>query len=80
MLMQILRCSVQMVEIAKREKEKLTKKPQDAGAEINSVHSYVIYIVTWTSSFRLCNSNKFGQMQWLTNDNYSDIKLYSIWI
>ena len=34
------------------------------------------------SSFRLShglgNSNKVGQMQELTNDNYSDIKLYSI--
>ena len=25
----------------------------------------------------LCNSNKFGQIQELTNDNYSDIKLYN---
>ena len=43
---------------------------------------YVIYIVTQTHSFRrsreLDKSNKFGQMQELTNNNYSEIKLYSI--
>ena len=42
---------------------------------------YVIYIVMLqTSLFRLSrhlgNSNKFGQMHELINDNYSDIKLY----
>ena len=26
----------------------------------------------------MCNSNKFGQMQELTNANHSDIKVYSI--
>ena len=40
---------------------------------------YVIYIVTQTPSFRrsrdLDKSNKFGQMQELTNGNYSEIKL-----
>ena len=46
MLMHILRCSVQMVEIVKRDKEKTLNKKQDAGAEVNSVDSYVIYIVT----------------------------------
>ncbi len=43
---------------------------------------YVIYIVTQTPSFRrsrdLDNSNKFGQMQELPNDNYSEIELCSI--
>ena len=43
---------------------------------------YVIFIVTQTPSFRrsrdLNKSNKFGQMQELTNDNYSEIKLCSI--
>ena len=43
---------------------------------------YVIYIVTQTPSFcrsrDLDKSNKFGQMQELTNDNYSEIKLCSI--
>ena len=38
--------------------------------------------MTQTPSFRrsrdLDKSNKFGQMQELTNDNYSEIKLYSI--
>ena len=42
----------------------------------------LIYIVTQTPSFRrsrdLDKSNKFGQMQELTNDNYSEIMLYSI--
>ena len=42
---------------------------------------YAICIVTQPSSFRLSrglgNPNKFGQIQELINDNYSDIKLYS---
>ena len=43
---------------------------------------YVIYIVTYMPSFRrssdLDKSNKFRQMQDLTNDNDSDSRLYSI--
>ena len=43
---------------------------------------YVVYIVTQTPSFRrsrdLDKSNKFRQMQKLTNDYYSEIKLHNI--
>ena len=43
---------------------------------------YVVYIVTQTSSFRrshdLDKSNKFRQMQELTNDYYSESKLHNI--
>ena len=43
---------------------------------------YVIYIVTSKPSFHrvrdLDISSKFGQMPALTNDNYSEIKLYSV--
>ena len=89
-----IRCSVQLIKIATRnEKKKLEKNPLYPRVwrvkQLCASHSYVcrsglyvIYIVTQKPSFRrsrdLDKSSKFGQMQELTNDNYSEIKLCSI--
>ena len=85
-----LRYSVQLIKIATRNKKILDKIPRFWRFKQHCAsHSYVcrhglyvVYIVTQTSSFRrsrdLDKSNKFGQMQELTNDNYSEIKLHNI--
>ena len=88
-----IRCSVQLIKIATRNKQKsFEKNPLYPRfwriKQLCARHSYVcrrdlyvIYIVTQTPSFHrsrdLDKSNKFGQMQELTNDNYSEIKLCS---
>ena len=80
--------SVQLIKIAMRNKIIFEKIPRFwRFKQLCARHSYVcrhglyvIYIVTQTPSFRqsryLDKSNKFGHMQELTNDNYSEIKLY----
>ena len=90
-----IRCSVmQLIKIATRNKKIFLKNPLYPRfwhfKQLYARHSYVcrrglyvIYIVTQTRSFRrssdLDKSNKFGQMQELTNDNYSEIYVaYSV--
>ena len=89
----IVRCSVQLIKIATRNKKNSLKNPLYPRfwrvKQLCARHSYVcrrglyvIFIVAQTPSFHrsrdLDKSNKFGQMQELTNDNYSEIKLCSI--
>ena len=81
-----LRYSVQLIKIATRNK----KNPRFwRFKQLCARHSYVcryglcvVYIVTQTLSFRrsrdLDKSNKFRQMQALTNDYYSEIKIHNI--
>ena len=81
-----LRYSVQLIKIATRNK----KNPRFwCFKQLCARHSYVcrhalyvVYIVTQTPSFQpsrdLDKSNKFRQMQELTNDYYSEIKLHNI--
>ncbi len=87
-------CSVQLIKIATRNKKTIFwKNPlyprfwrvKQCCARHSYVYRrrlYVIYIATQTPSFRrsrdLDKSNKFGKMKELTNDNYSEIKLCSI--
>ena len=84
-----LRYSVQLIQIATRNKTNLWKIPRFWRLKQLCAHSYVcrqalyvVYIVTQTPSFRrsrdLDKSNTFGQMKELTNDYYSEIKLHNI--
>ena len=85
-----LRYSVQLIQIATRNKTNLWKIPRFwRFNQLCTRHSYVcrhglyvVYIVTQTPSFRrsrdLDKSNTFGQMKELTNDYYSEIKLHNI--
>ena len=85
-----LRYSVQLIKIATRIKTNLWKIAIFwRWNQLCARHSYVcrhgiyvVYIVTQTPSFRrsrdLDKSNTFGQMQELTNDYYSEIKLHNI--
>ena len=85
-----LRYNIQLIIIATGNKE-MFEKFQDVGASNNYVRVivtsavmafYAVYIVTQTSSLRrsrdLDKSNNFRQMQELTNDYYSVIKLHNI--
>ena len=85
-----LQYSVQLIKIATRNKKIFEKIPRFwRFKQICARHSYVcrhgvyvVYIVTQTPSFRrsrdLDKSNKFRQMQELTNDYYSEIKINNI--
>ena len=85
-----LRYSVQLIKIATRNKTNLGKITIFwRWNQLCARHSYVcrhglyvVYIVTQTRSFPrsrdLDKSNTFGQMQELTNDYYSEIKLHNI--
>ena len=86
-----LRYSVQLIKIATRNKtifEQIARfwRFKQLGARHSYVCRqglYVVYFVTQTPSFRrssldLDKSNHFRQMQELTNDYYSEIKLHSI--
>ena len=89
-----LQCRVKLNKIGKRDKKKIFEKThciQYSGTEINFVRVIVTYAVVAFTSFRLwhkrlrftghaiwTNKTKFGQMQALTNDNYSEIKLYNL--
>ena len=79
MLIHKLQCRVKLNKIGKRDNKKSLKK-HDSGTEINSVRVIVTYAVNAFVSpvTRSEQIKKFGQMQALTNDNYSEIKLYSI--
>ena len=85
--------TVQLIKIATRNKKIFKKNPLYPRIwrvkQFCARHSYVcrhglyiIFIVTQTPSFHrsrdLDKSNKFGHMHELTNDNYSEIKLCSI--
>ena len=82
--------SVQLIQIATRNKTNLWKMPRFWRLkQLCARHSYVcrqalyvVYIVTQTHSFRrsrdLDKSNTFGQMKELTNDYYSEIMLHNI--
>ena len=84
------RYSVQLIKIATWNKRNFEKIPRFwRFKQLCARHSYVcrhglyvVYIVTQTPSFRrsrdLDKSNKFRQMQELTNDYYSEIKLHNI--
>ena len=84
-----LRYNVKLIIIAMGNKE-IFEKMQDFGASNNYVRVsyvcryglYAVYIVTQTPSLRLSRdldkSNNFRQMQELTNDYYSVIKLHNI--
>ena len=85
-----LRYSVQLIKIATRNKTNLGQITIFwRWNQLCARHSYVcrhglyvVYIVTQTRSFPrsrdLDKSNTFGQMQELTNDYYSEIKLHNI--
>ena len=85
-----LRYSVQLIKIATRNKtifEQIARfwrvKQLCARHSYVCRHGlYVVYIVTQTPSFRrardLDKSNHFRQIQELTNDYYSEIKLHNI--
>ena len=85
-----LRYSVQLIKIATRNKTNLWKIAKFwRWNQLCARHSYVfrhglcvVYIVTQTPLFRRSRdqdkSNTFGQMQELTNDYYSEIKLHNI--
>ena len=85
-----LRYSIQLIKIAKRNKTNRWKITIFwRWNQLCARHSYVcrhglyvVYIVTQTPSFRrsrdLDKSNTLGQMQALTNDYYSEIKLHNI--
>ena len=85
-----LRYSVQLIKIAMRNKKKFEQIPRCwRFKQLWARHSYVcrhgvcvVYIVTQTPSFRrsrnLDKSNMFRQMQELTNDYYSEIKIHNI--
>ena len=85
-----LRYSVQLIKIATRD-NKIFEKIQRFWRfkQLCEHHSYVcrhglyvVYIVTQTPSFRwscdLDKSNRFRQIQELTNDYYSEIKLHNV--
>ena len=85
-----LRYNVQLIKIVTRNKKIFEKIPRFwRFKQLCARHSYacghdlyVVYIVTQTPSFRrsrdLDKSYKFRQMQELTNDYYSEIKLRNI--
>ena len=85
-----LRYSVQLIKIATRNTKIFEKIPRFwRFKQVCARHSYVsrhglyvVYIVTQTPSFRrsrdLDKSNRFRQIQELTNDYYSEIKIHNI--